>query len=151
MFSMDGGFKWDKPTSQITEEKTGGDDGLLFLANEAERLMDPYVPADNLVLAQNVRTYVEKNMGIVHYTSPYAHYQWEGKMYVDPKTKKAAYTDGERFWSRPSVAKIPTTRKLSYSKFRHPKATSHWNRAMMRARKKDLFDAYQNYVNRGAK
>ncbi len=152
---MSGMFKWLKPINQIINEKTGGDDGLLVLANEAERLMDPYVPADNLLLAQNVRTYVQKDEGIIHYTSPYAHYMWEGTLYVDPKYKIGAFTDGNpelpRFWSRPNVNKVSSTRKLSYSKFRHPKATSHWNDAMVVARGNELLEAYQNYVNRGAR
>lgn len=52
-------FKWNKPIPKIAKEATGGDRTLLFMANEAKRLMDPYVPAKNLVLARNVRTYVE--------------------------------------------------------------------------------------------
>ena len=143
---MSGSFRWLKPTNTIIEEKTGGNDGLLFLANEAERLMDPYVPADNLVLAQNVRTYVQAKEGIIHYQSPYAHYQWEGTLYVDPKYKIGAFTDGERIWSRPNVDKVPSTRKLTYSKFRHSKATSHWNRAMMVARGDELLESYRNYL-----
>ena len=72
---MDVEFNWNKPVKQVAEEKAGGKKGLLFLANEATRLMDPYVPADNLLLAQNVRTYVAGEQGIVHYLSPYAHYR----------------------------------------------------------------------------
>lgn len=143
---MSGSFRWLKPMNTIVEEKTGGDNGLLFLANEAERLMDPYVPADNLVLAQNVRTYVQAKEGVIHYQSPYAHYQWEGTLYVDPKFKIGAFTDGERFWSRPNVAKVPSSKKLTYSKFRHPKATSHWEKAMIVAKGNELLEAYRNYL-----
>ena len=32
-----------------------------FLANEAKRLMDPYVPADSLALAQNVSVHVGRH------------------------------------------------------------------------------------------
>ena len=49
-------FKWNKPIPQITKEATGGDRTLLFMANEAKRLMDPYVPARNMALSQDVRT-----------------------------------------------------------------------------------------------
>lgn len=145
-------FQWNKSIEQIMKEKTRGKAGLLFLANEAKRLMDQYVPAKNLVLAQNVFVYVEKDMGIVEYTSPYAHYQWEGELYVDPDTGKGAFTDGEgRFWSRSGVAKVPSGRSLEYDQFRHPLATSHWDKAMTAARMDDLVQAYQNYVDRGAK
>lgn len=47
-------FNWNKPGNQIAREMTGGRQGMLFLATTAARLMDPYVPADNLVLAQDI-------------------------------------------------------------------------------------------------
>lgn len=140
-------FKWKKPLHKIAEEKTGGREGALFLAQNAKRLMDPYVPADNMVLSQNVRVSAEGNRGYVHYLSPYAHYQWEGELYVDPKTGKGAFTNGEGlFWSRPDVAKVPSGRKLEYSDFRHPLATSHWEEAMWTARKGDLVRAFDEYL-----
>lgn len=87
-------------------EKTGGRKGLLYLASAAARFMAPYVPADNLVLQQRVNITTEKDRGQIHYLSPYAHYQWEGVLYVDPKAEKGAFTNGEGlFWSRPGVAK----------------------------------------------
>lgn len=105
-------FEWKKDFSTLVSEKTGGSDGLMFLANEAARLMDPYVPASQAeVLAQNLAVYQEEDHAVIHYLSPYAHYQWEGKLYVDPITKKGAFTNGEGlFWSRPGVAKKPTDR-----------------------------------------
>lgn len=133
-------FVWTRPVNQIIEEKTKGDAGLLFLANEAKRLMDPYVPANNLVLAQNVRTYTEGNMGIVEYNSPYAHYQWRGVLYVSSVTGSA--------WSKGEY-KVPTSRSLQYSRFRHPLATSHWDEAMKAAKMGDLLNAYQMYIARG--
>ena len=133
-------LKWNKPKTKITEEATGGTPGRLFLANEAKRLMDPYVPADSLFLAQNVRTYVENDAGIVEYMSPYAHYQFEGELYVSSVTGSS--------WSKGEY-KMPAGRELRHSKFRHPLATSHWDKAMRTARKDDLVRAYQNYLNGG--
>ena len=48
-------FQWNGSLDVIAKEKAGGREGMKFLASEAERLMDPYVPADSLMLAQNVR------------------------------------------------------------------------------------------------
>ena len=62
---MDVEIKWNKTSDQIAKEKTRGNDGLLFLANEAKRLMDPYVPADSLALAQNVSVHVEGDTGVI--------------------------------------------------------------------------------------
>lgn len=142
-------FDWDKPIPEIAFDKTGGSEGLLFLANEAARLMDPYVPAKNLVLAQNKMIYQEGDHAVIHYLSPYAHYQYKGELYVDPITEKGAFTNGEGlFWSRPGVAKKPSGRKLEYNTFRHPLATSKWDEAMMAARKDDLIQGYENYLRR---
>lgn len=105
--------------------------------------MDPYVPADNMVLAQNVRVYVEGDNGVVEYQSPYAHYQYEGVAYGP----NYPIMDGGTvmgFYSPPH--KSPTGKKLKYSHFRHPQATSEWDKAMMRARKNDLMRVMQNYL-----
>lgn len=140
-------FNWNRSDKDLAAAKTGGKAGVLFLTNSAKRLMDPYVPADNLVLAQNVDVYAKGSHGYVHYLSPYAHYQYEGKLYVDPKTKKGAFTDGEgRFWSRPGVSKVPSETNLKYSHFRHPFATSHWDKAMLAVRKGELVKSYQDYL-----
>lgn len=144
-------FRWNRSIDAITRDKLGGSDGVLFLANEAKRLMNPYVPADKLVLSQNIRTYVQDGVGVVEYISPYAHYQFEGEEYVDPKLGVSGFwIEGTGFRSRKGVAKKKSGRKLEYQKFRHPLATSHWDKAMMTARGDDLVTAVQNYVNRGA-
>ena len=52
---MDIEVRWEKSSEQIVKERTRGNDGLLFLANEAKRLMDPYVPADNICLLYTSR------------------------------------------------------------------------------------------------
>lgn len=136
-------FEWNKPQSQIVEEKTGGSEGQLFLANETKKLMDSYVPAQNLILAQNVRTYVERGTGIVHYTSPYAHYQYKGELYVSSVTGSP--------WASQGEYKVPTGRPLKHSGFRHPLATSEWDKAMLTARGDELTQAMQNYIDRGGK
>lgn len=133
-------FKWNKPVKKIAGEALNGDEGLLFLANEAEKLMDPYVPADNLVLAQNTAVYVEDGAGIVEYYSPYAHYQWEGELYVSSVTGSP--------WANAGEHKVPASppKKLEHSQFRHPLATAHWEKAMEIARIDDLARAVENYL-----
>lgn len=129
-------FKLNKPVQQISDRVTGGDAGQLFLANEAKKLMDPYVPALNLGLSRNVRVYVEGGKGIIHYLSPHARYQFRGRVMIskNPGVKESA-----------KIVKQPE-QELKYSTFRHPLATSHWDKAMMTARKDDLVRAVQNYV-----
>lgn len=136
-------FRWNRPVPEIVKGATGGDKTLLFMANEAKRLMDPYVPALNLALAQNVRTYVEGGHGIVHYLSPYARYQHEGYLMVSRITGSP--------WARQGESKVQTGRKLVHNKSRHPMATSEWEKAMKAARMDDLTAAVQRYVKGGGR
>lgn len=131
-------FKWNQPIDKIAQDLTGGPNGLLFLANAAATLMDPYVPKENFILARNMDIHVEGDSGVIHYLSPYAHYQWEGELYVDPGTGSS--------WAHKDVAKVPSGKPLQHSTFRHPLATSHWDKAMMTARKEDLVKSYEDYL-----
>lgn len=133
-------FRWDKPEPVIAWEKTGKDRGRLFLANEARKHMIPYVPADNEVLSQDVDIYVEDKIGVVEYVSPYAHYQWQGELYVSSVNGSP--------WARKGEYKVPASppRDLKHSKFRHQLATSHWEEAMKVARGDDLARAMENYL-----
>ena len=126
------------------------DKAKLFLANEARRLMTPYVPADLLILSQVVETYSTQEGGVIEYFEPYAHYQYEGKQYVDPSTGKSAFFSPDfGFWSKKGVTKKKTDKDLKYSKFRHPLATSHWDKAMITARKNDLTSSLEEYLKGG--
>lgn len=132
-------FEWHKRPDQITKELINNDTQL-FMANTMKRFMDPYVPADNLILAQNVSIYTEGGHGIVEYRSPYAHYQYKGEVYVSSITGSPYATHGEY--------KVPTGKKLNHSTFRHPLATSEWDKAMITARRDDLVKSMQNYIRR---
>lgn len=65
-----------------------------------------------------------KGSGEVKWVTPYAHYQHEGKVYVDPVTGAAAfYIEGVGFRSRKNVPKVESERHLQY----HEAGTgSHW-------------------------
>lgn len=127
-------FEFNKSEKTIIEETTGGDKVQLFLANEARKLMQPYVPELNHIMIKNVRTYVEDGQGIVHYLSPYSRFQFGGKVMVSSITG-STWSHGE--------AKILTVRDLKYSK---ALATSHWDKAMKTARGADLAKAAQNFI-----
>lgn len=132
-------FKWNKLIPQIAKEALGGDRTQLFMANEAKRLMNPYVPALNMGLSQNVRTYVENGNGVVHYLSPYAKYQHKGVLMVSRLTGSP--------WAKAGESKVTTGKSLKYNKSRHPLATSEWDKAMKAARMGDYTSAVQKFVN----
>lgn len=136
-------FRWNKLIPQIAKEALGGDRTQLFMANEAKRLMNPYVPALNMGLSQNVRTYVENGNGIVHYISPYANYQYKGVLMVSRLTGSP--------WAKAGESKVTTGKPLKYNKSRHPLATSEWDKAMKAARMGDYTSAVQKFVNGGGR
>lgn len=136
-------FHWSDSVDHMAQKKTGGRQGMLFLANEAARLMDPYVPADNLVLAQNIQITAEEDAGHVTYNSPYAHYQYMGEVYGP----NYPIVDGGKlvgYYSPPH--KHPTGKKMHYSDFEHSLATDHWDKAMMTAKGDDLAKSFENYL-----
>lgn len=132
-------FRWNKMIPQIAKEALGGDRTQLFMANEAKRLMNPYVPALNMGLSQNVRTYVKNGSGVVHYLSPYAKYQYKGVLMVSRLTGSP--------WAKAGESKVTTGKSLKYNKSRHPLATSEWDKAMKAARMGDYTSAVQKFVN----
>ena len=119
------------------------DDVGTFVASEWSRYFAKYVPMREGILAQDIT--IEPFQ--VTYNSPYAHYQWMGKLYVDPITLKGAFYDPDYgFWSRPGVSKIPTGIPLNYSKEQNPLATSHWEVPAFEAFKDDVARAVTQYL-----
>lgn len=135
-------FYWNKPVDELCYEVTGGDDGRLFLANEVRRLSDPYVPSSQMgILRGSTKCYVKDGDGWIEYNTPYAHYQYEGILYVSSVTGSS--------WASAGEYKIKTDQKLNYTKDFHPLATDHWDKAMYVANKNRLLRSYAKYI--GAK
>lgn len=89
-------LEWNKPVKQVAKDALGGDAALVFLASEARRLMNPYVPMDTGALADTVDTYVENGTGKVHYRQPYARRLFFGEGYnfsMEKHPKAAARWD----------------------------------------------------------
>ena len=106
------------------------DELWLFGAHEWRRLLAPYVPRRDGRLMQDVT--VEPNT--VTYKAPYAHYMYNGKVYVDPDYKKGGFTSdgGITFWSRPGVRKKRTSRDLRIRRDMNPKASKEWDKAAIK-------------------
>lgn len=134
-------FNWNKPEKQILESSTGGDRTLLFMANEAKRLMEPYVPYLNGPLSTKVSAGVDSGGGYVHYKQPYAGFQYYGVVMIGKKSNSpyAGYNEGKK----------TTAQKLNYNKSKHPLATSQWDKAMKAAHMGYLTRAVQDYVKKG--
>lgn len=61
------------------------------------------------------RSHVKYGGRQVEFPGPYARFQYEGLVMIDPDTGSP--------WARPGVKKVVTDRALSYS---NPEATAHW-------------------------
>lgn len=102
-----------KPISKIKADLGIDTDGKVqkFFTNECARKMDKYIPRDTGMLSRL------KVIGsdYIEYRSPYAHYQYVGELYVDPKTHKGSFfSQNYGHWSRPNVSKIPSGKRLKY-------------------------------------
>lgn len=65
--------------------------------------MDKYMPMDSEQMITSMYNSTKVGSGEININTPYAHYQHEGVLYVDPKTGKGAFHDpvSGRYWSRP--------------------------------------------------
>lgn len=105
-----------------------------FLRDEADRLMNPFIPMDNGMLRKN-KTY--PNASTIKYTSPYAHYQYTGKLML---------TKSGSSWAKKGEKKFYTNKKLKY----HTSGTGdHWDKLMLQRHRNDLTKDVQNYINSG--
>ena len=111
---------------------------------------EPYIPMDDarqLILSGSRATKI--GSGEVIWDNPYANYQYEGKLMVDPITLKGAfYSEDYGFWSRPNTQKIldPSGRNLEY----HGGGLrgDHWFDRMMIDKKEELIEECQKVIDR---
>ena len=84
----------------------------------------------------------------IKYTSPYAKYQYYGKMYISPKLGVSGIVlkKYDRWWSPKREKKTPTNKKLKY----HTSGTGpKWDKLMLQRRKNDLVKDVENYIKSG--
>lgn len=85
-----------------------------WLVEEIIKDTDQFVPARTGVLAMNV----QRHGHTIVYASPYARFQYYGKVMIDPATGSTFAPAG--------VRKVVTDRPLKYNKSMHKHAQSHW-------------------------
>lgn len=78
--------------------------------------MDKYMPSNSGQMITSMYSSTKPGDGEININVPFAHYQHEGELYIDPKYKKGAFHDpvSGRYWSRPNIGKIPSGKKLNY-------------------------------------
>ena len=123
-------------TNKILKDHGLDKDGrvTIYLRDTADRLMNSFVPMDNGMLRRN-KAY--PNNHSIKYNSPYAKYQYYGKLML---------TKSGSSWAKLGEKKVETNKKLKY----HTSGTGpKWDKLMMQRRKNDLVKDVENYIKTG--
>lgn len=89
-----------------------------FIDSECIRLMVPYTPMRNGILMKVAVLGTKIGSGHIIYVSPYARYQYYGKVMVSSVTGSALAKNGE--------SKVLTNTDLQYDKTRHSQSQRLW-------------------------
>lgn len=123
-------------TNKILKDHGLDQDGraIRFLRNDADRLMNPYIPMDNGMLRRN-KSYPSNHE--IKYISPYAKYQYYGKLMLAKNGSS---------WAKKGEKKVLTSRNLKY----HTSGTGpKWNELMMQRNKNTLIKDVENFIKIG--
>lgn len=99
-----------------------------FIDNEVIRLMTPYTPNRMSILYKSAKATPRVGSGKIIQSTPYARFQYYGKVMISPTTGTPWALKGEK--------KILTNRDLVHDKSKHPMAGPFWFERM-KADKKD--------------
>ncbi len=129
---------------QILNKLSSNEFGL-FVSKEWKKQIDPFTPKETGTLEGNIELLP---FGI-HYKQNYAHYMYEGIVYVDPVTGASGFLTDEGWKSRYGVTKVKSNRKLKYGKV-NPYSTDHWDIKAARAgRLRKLYKTLNLALQRG--
>ena len=138
----------DSEAIQNKIENLIDDTVMLQIHNEFAKLLYPYVPFDTGSLRDS--SFANVTPQYVRYATEYAHYMYEGVIYGPnfPIKDKQGNIIG---WRSPigEGSKHNTRRPIEYHK--NPKATHHWDEAMMREQKDVFLKKVQEILKRRAK
>lgn len=116
-----------------------------MLTNEILKISDPYTPFLTGVMKNSATIAIDGTA--IFYNTPYARYLWNGKLMVDPITKKGAFfKEGYGYWSRPGVQKELTETPLKYhgSSLR----TSQWVIEAWKKHGKEITSNLERMINK---
>lgn len=112
-----------------------------FIDNECINKMIPYTPMLSGLLSNIApRLGTKIGSGKIEYISPYARYQYYGKLMVSSTTGSA--------WSK-GESKVLTNRNLIHNKSRHPQAGPFWFERMKADHRENILKGAQEIANRG--
>lgn len=107
----------------------------VFLRNEADRLMAPFVPGGAGGELEELKTYPSPST--IKYISPHAHYQYTGKLMLAKNGSS---------WAKKGEKKYYTNKSLKY----HTSGTgAKWDKLMLQRHKNNLVKDVENYIKNG--
>lgn len=112
-----------------------------FVDSECIRLMVPYTPMNNGILMKTAVLGTKIGSGHIYYNSPYARYQYYGKLMVSSVTGSSYAKQGE--------SKVLTDKDLQYNTYRHPQAQKMWFEAMKTDKKEQILRGAAAIARRG--
>ena len=112
-----------------------------FVDSECIRLMVPYTPMKNGILMKAAVLGTKIGSGHIYYASPYARYQYYGKLMVSSVTGSAYAKQGE--------SKVLTDKELNYNTSRHANAQKMWFEAMKTDKKEQILRGAAAIARRG--
>lgn len=123
-------------TSKIIKDHGLDKNGRItrYMRDSVDRLSNPFIPFDNGML-RRLKTYPSNHE--IKYTSPYAKYQYYGKLMLAKNGSS---------WAKLGEKKMQTNKKLKY----HTSGTgAKWEQLMLQRRKRDLVRDVENYIRAG--
>lgn len=118
-----------------------GDVQQFHTANVRRRIWK-YMPRRSGAMIKLMIVQSPEDEPFIHVDVPYAHFQYEGKVWIYPPTGST--------WAPKYGMKEKTDRDLIYDQSKNPEACSHWDRALVAAEGAVMQQDLQDYVNRRA-
>jgi hypothetical protein len=101
-----------------------------FIDQEVIRLMDPYTPNLNGVLIKSATQGTKIGSGEINQNTPYARYQYYGKLMVSSLNGSA--------WASKGESKVLTDKDLRYNKSKNAQAGPFWFERMKSDKKEQI-------------
>jgi hypothetical protein len=110
--------------------------------------LDKYMPMDSNQMITSMYNSTKVGSGEININTPYAHYQYEGTKYIDPKYKIGAFYDKNsgRYWSRPGIKKVQSNERLNYHS--GPLRGDHFVERMLADHFDDILNAGQKEIDK---
>lgn len=94
-----------------------------WLTQQVANDCDEFIPFRNGGLRSSLTFPEGLEGGILEYNTPYAHYQYMGEVYVNPRYNASGYQTADGVWHGWKGPKVPSGRHLKYYE---PNTGDHW-------------------------